>query len=62
VANWVRLYDESLAKLSAKVGKESLSLPEVLNRLSDPDVPGARPPPKAWPRPWRTARRNWRCP
>ena len=38
VANWVRLYDESLAKLSAKVGKESLSLPEVLNRLSDPDV------------------------
>ncbi|MDO8802730.1 M3 family oligoendopeptidase [Phenylobacterium sp.] len=38
VANWVRLYDESLARLTAKVGKESLSLPEVLNRLSDPDV------------------------
>ena len=38
VANWVRLYDETLARLTAKVGKESLSLPEVLNRLSDPDV------------------------
>ena len=38
VANWVRLYDESLARLTAKVGKENLSLPEVLNRLSDPDV------------------------
>ena len=38
VANWVRLYDETLARLTAKVGKENLSLPEVLNRLSDPDV------------------------
>ena len=38
VANWVRLYDETLARLIAKVGKENLSLPEVLNRLSDPDV------------------------
>lgn len=38
VANWVRLYDETLAKLSAKVGKEALTLPEALNRLSDPDV------------------------
>ncbi|KSB90928.1 oligoendopeptidase F [Caulobacter vibrioides] len=38
VANWVRLYDETLAKLSAKVGKEQLTLPEALNRLSDPDV------------------------
>ncbi|CAN5810850.1 M3 family oligoendopeptidase [soil metagenome] len=38
VANWIRLYDETLARLTAKVGKESLSLPEVLNRLSDPDV------------------------
>jgi len=38
VANWVRLYDETLAKLSAKVGKETLTLPEALNRLSDPDV------------------------
>jgi oligoendopeptidase F len=38
VANWVRLYDETLAKLQAKVGGESLTLPEALNRLSDPDV------------------------
>ncbi|MDG2531668.1 M3 family oligoendopeptidase [Caulobacter endophyticus] len=38
VANWVRLYDETLAKLSAKVGKEQLTLPEALNRLSDPDL------------------------
>jgi oligoendopeptidase F len=38
VANWVRLYDETLAKLVAKVGKESLTLPEALNRLSDPDA------------------------
>ncbi len=38
VANWVRLFDETLARLTAKVGKESLTLPEVLNRLSDPDV------------------------
>ena len=40
VANWVRLYDETLAKLKAKVGDEDLTLPEALNRLSDPD--GAR--------------------
>jgi oligoendopeptidase F len=40
VANWARLFDETLAKLTAKVGKESLTLPEALNRLSDPD--GAR--------------------
>src|SRR5258708_6976269 len=36
VANWTRLYDETLARLTAKVGNESLTLPEVLNRLSDP--------------------------
>jgi oligoendopeptidase F len=40
VANWTRLYDETLARLTAKVGKETLTLPEALNRLSDPD--GAR--------------------
>jgi oligoendopeptidase F len=40
LANWVRLYDETLAKLTARVGRENLTLPEVLNRLSDPD--GAR--------------------
>jgi len=37
VANWVRLYDETLAKLVARVGREQLTLPETLNRLSDPD-------------------------
>ncbi len=35
VANWARLYDETLAKLTAKVGREYLTLPEALNRLSD---------------------------
>ncbi|MDX5332049.1 MAG: M3 family metallopeptidase, partial [Caulobacteraceae bacterium] len=38
VANWVRLYDETLARLTAKVGGETLTLPEALNRLSDPDA------------------------
>ena len=37
VANWTRLYDETLARLKAQVGKDSLTLPEALNRLSDPD-------------------------
>jgi len=37
VAGWVRLYDETLAKLTAKVGDETLTLPEALNRLSDAD-------------------------
>jgi oligoendopeptidase F len=38
VANWGRLFDETLARLVAHVGKERLSLSEALNRLSDPDV------------------------
>jgi oligoendopeptidase F len=38
VANWSRLFDETLARLTAKVGRESLTLPEALNRLSDPDA------------------------
>lgn len=38
VANWSRLWDETLARLSAKVGGETLTLPELLNRLSDPDA------------------------
>ena len=38
VAGWSRLYDDTLATLRAKVGRESLTLPETLNRLSDPDV------------------------
>ncbi len=40
VANWSRLSEETLAALTAKVGKETLTLSEALNRLSDPD--GAR--------------------
>src|SRR5262249_20065338 len=36
VANWSRLSDETLAKLTAKAGRDTLTLPEVLNRLSDP--------------------------
>jgi len=40
VANWSRLSEETLAALTAKVGKETLTLSETLNRLSDPD--GAR--------------------
>ena len=38
IANWVRLYDDTLARLSARVGRERLSLPEALNRLSDPSA------------------------
>ncbi len=38
VANWTRLYDETLARLTAKVGRETLTLPETLNRMSDPDA------------------------
>ncbi len=37
VANWSRLSDETLARLTARVGKETLTLPELLNRLSSPD-------------------------
>jgi len=40
VANWSRLSEETLAALTAKVGRETLTLSETLNRLSDPD--GAR--------------------
>jgi len=36
VANWVRLYDDALARLRARVGPERLTLSETLNRLSDP--------------------------
>lgn len=36
VANWVRLYDETLARLTARAGREVLTLAEALNRLSDP--------------------------
>ncbi|MBI1199562.1 MAG: M3 family oligoendopeptidase [Phenylobacterium sp.] len=37
VANWVRLFDETLARLSARVEGETLTLPELLNRMSDAD-------------------------
>ncbi|MBN9319256.1 MAG: M3 family oligoendopeptidase [Caulobacterales bacterium] len=37
-ANWSRLYDETLARLTSKVGRETLTLPDALHRLSDPDV------------------------
>jgi oligoendopeptidase F len=36
VANWVRLHDDTLARLRARVGSERLTLAEALNRLSDP--------------------------
>lgn len=35
-AQWTRLYDETLARLKATVGKDSLTLNEALHRLSDP--------------------------
>jgi len=38
VANWSRLSEETLAALTAKAGRETLTLSEVLNRLSDPDA------------------------
>ena len=37
VANWSRLYDETLARLKITAGKDVLTLAEALNRLSDPD-------------------------
>ena len=38
VANWSRLYDETLSRLAvAHCGREALTLSETLNRLSDPD-------------------------
>ena len=36
LANWSRLFDETLSRMAVKVGRESLTLPEALNRLSDP--------------------------
>lgn len=41
VANWTRLYDETLARMEVRAGRERLTLPEALNRLSAPDG-GAR--------------------
>ena len=36
VANWSRLYDETLARMSVKADADTLTLAEALNRLSDP--------------------------
>jgi oligoendopeptidase F len=36
LANWTRLYDETLGKLTVRAGGESLTLAEALNRMSDP--------------------------
>jgi oligoendopeptidase F len=38
VANWTRLYDETLSRLVVRAGREGLTLAEALNRLSDPDA------------------------
>jgi oligoendopeptidase F len=35
-AQWVRLFDETLARLQVGVGRETLTLNEALHRLSDP--------------------------
>jgi oligoendopeptidase F len=37
LANWTRLYDETLGRLVARCGRENLTLAQALNRLSDPD-------------------------
>jgi oligoendopeptidase F len=37
LSNWSRLYDETLSRMAVKVGRESLNLPQALNRLSDAD-------------------------
>jgi oligoendopeptidase F len=36
VASWSRLFDETLARMQVKAGEDVLTLPEALNRLSDP--------------------------
>ena len=38
VAGWVRLHDETLARMKVEVGDERLTLAEALNRLSDPSA------------------------
>jgi oligoendopeptidase F len=38
VANWGRLTDETLAKMTARVGGETLTLNDLLNRMSGPDA------------------------
>jgi oligoendopeptidase F len=36
VAGWSRLYDETLSRMRIRLGGKDLTLPEALNRLSDP--------------------------
>ncbi|MES2834848.1 MAG: M3 family oligoendopeptidase [Pseudomonadota bacterium] len=38
-AQWPRLFDETLAAMRVKAGKDELTLSEALNRLSDPKAP-----------------------
>lgn len=37
VANWTRLYDETLSRMTVKAGADGLTLAEALNRMSDPE-------------------------
>jgi oligoendopeptidase F len=37
LANWTRLYDETLGRLRVRAGREALTLAQALNRLSDRD-------------------------
>lgn len=38
-AQWPRLFDETLAAMEVRAGKDELTLSEALNRLSDPKAP-----------------------
>ncbi len=38
-AQWPRLFDETLAAMKVRAGKDELTLAEALNRLSDPKAP-----------------------
>jgi oligoendopeptidase F len=37
LSNWVRLHDETLSRLAVRVGRQTVGLPQALNRLSSPD-------------------------
>ena len=54
MANWTRLYDETLSRMSVHAGARGASpwrRPSTASPIPPP--PGARPPPRAWPRRWR---------
>ena len=57
VANWARLYDETLARLNVRVGAEQLTLAQALNGLSDPDAGRRKRVAGGWPGRWRPPRR-----